>query len=154
MHQGGLRFNRESIEYQILRDWIAEGAPGPTRKTPALTRLEVSPRESVLIEPVDSAQLQVTAHFADGTSRDVTSLASYEATNRNVAVEHDGLVRREKLGQATVLVRFLSRQLAVRLAFLPDQPGYKWNAPATVNYIDELNFKVAAEAANESVADQ
>src|SRR5262245_44577869 len=29
VHQGGLRFNRESIEYQILRDWIAAGAPGP-----------------------------------------------------------------------------------------------------------------------------
>src|SRR5437868_8830257 len=60
VHQGGLRFNRDSIEYQILRDWIAGGAPGPASKTPALTRLEVSPRESVLIEPIETAQLQVT----------------------------------------------------------------------------------------------
>ncbi len=142
VHQGGLRFNRESIEYQILRDWIAAGAPGPLKGSPALTRLEVTPRELVLIEPVDSAQLQVKAHFADGSSRDVTSLTCYEATNRNVAIEHDGLVRREQLGQATVLVRYLSRQLPVRLAFLPALPGYAWNAPASTNYIDELNFKL------------
>ena len=58
VHQGGLRFNRESIEYRILRDWIAAGAPGPMRAIAALVRLEVTPREAVLIEPVDSAQLQ------------------------------------------------------------------------------------------------
>src|SRR5262245_3543543 len=86
VHQGGLRFNRDSIEYRLLRDWIAAGAPGPRAKSPALTRLEVTPREAVLIEPQDSAQLRVVAHFADGQKRDVTELACYEPTNRSVAI--------------------------------------------------------------------
>jgi hypothetical protein len=140
VHQGGLRFNRESIEYGLLLEWISSGASGPAATTPALTRLEITPRESVLVEPVESAQLRVTAHFSDGEQRDVTALACYEPTNRNVAVDHDGLVRREKFGQATVLVRFLSRQLPVRLAFLPARPGFAWESPRPDTYVDWLNF--------------
>src|SRR5439155_17367155 len=52
VHQGGLRFNRESIEYRLLREWIAAGGPGPDENSRALTKLEVTPREAVLIETV------------------------------------------------------------------------------------------------------
>src|SRR5205823_6116999 len=107
---------------------------------PTLTRLEIMPREAVLFEPVESAQLRVIAHFSNGQQRDVTQLSCYEPTNRNVIADHDGLVRREKFGQATVLVRFLTRQLAVRLAFLPARPGFTWDSPQPENYIDRLNF--------------
>ncbi|HEY2415286.1 MAG TPA: DUF1549 and DUF1553 domain-containing protein [Pirellulaceae bacterium] len=141
VHQGGLRFNRDSVEYQILRDWIAAGAPGPSINPVQLVRLVVTPREPILIDPIESAQLQVTAHFADGSKRDVTELACYEATNRNVEIEHDGLVRREKLGQSTVLVRYLTEQLAARPAFLPAQTDFSWSAPPASNYIDRLNFQ-------------
>jgi len=141
VHQGGLRFNRDSIEYEILRNWIASGAPGPSTDFHQLVSLGVTPREPILIDPVESVQLQVTAHFADGSKRDVTGLACYEATNRNVTIEHDGLIRREKLGQSTVLVRYLTEQLAVRLAFLPTQNAFQWDAPSPANYIDELNFQ-------------
>ncbi len=140
VHQGGLRFNRESIEYGLLLDWIGSGAPAPAAAAPKLSRLEITPREAVLIEPAESVQLRVIAHFSDGQQRDVTQLACYEPTNRNVGIDHDGLVRREKLGEATVLVRFLSRQLPVRLAFLPARPGFTWSAPQPENYIDRLNF--------------
>src|SRR5207249_4066098 len=110
VHQGGLRFNRESIEYRLLSEWIDAGAPGPSAKTPTLVRLEVTPREAVIVEPVETARLQVVAHFSDGKQRDVTQLACYEPTNRIVNVDHGGQVRREKPGQTTVLVRFLTRQ--------------------------------------------
>src|SRR5262245_41827905 len=140
VHQGGLRFNRESIEYRLLLDWIGSGAPAPAVGRPTLVRLEITPRDTVLIEPVESAQLRVIAHFSDGEQRDMTQLACYEPTNRSVVVDHDGLVRREKLGEATVLVRFLTRQLPVRLAFLPARPGFTWEAPQPENDIDRLGF--------------
>src|SRR5262245_26498756 len=70
VHQGGLRFNRESIEYRLLSDWIEAGAPRLAKGEPRLVRLEVTPREAVLVEPVDSAQLRVVAHFSDGAKRD------------------------------------------------------------------------------------
>jgi hypothetical protein len=139
VHQGGLRFNRESIEYRLLRQWIEAGAPAPDA-TARLAWLEVTPKEAVVSEPVETVQLRVVAHFAGGERRDVTRLACYEPTNRNVVVEHDGLVRREKLGQATVLVRYLTQQVAVRLAFLPARPVFVFKAPEAGNYIDKLTF--------------
>lgn len=139
-HLGGLRFKRDSIEYKLLCDWIAAGAPPPKAGEPALIRLEATPREAVLVEPVESVQLQVVAHFADGQQRDVTQLACYDLTNRSVTVSRDGLVQRDKLGQSTVIVRFLSLQVPVRLAFLPARPDFAWQAPPPVNYIDELTF--------------
>jgi hypothetical protein len=140
VHQGGLRFNRESIEYRLLLEWINGGARGPAASSPTMSRLEITPREAVLVEPIESVQLRVIAHFGDGQQRDVTQIACYEPTNRNVAIDHDGLVRREKPGQATVLVRFLNRQLPVRLAFLPARANFAWQAGHAENYIDRLNF--------------
>ncbi len=140
VHQGGLRFARDSEQYRILRDWVASGAPGPSNATPALMKLEVTPQTAVLVEPVDQAQITVIAHFADGTTRDVTTLACYEPTNRLVAVDAGGLVRREQLGEATLIVRFLNQQVPVQLAFLPARPNFAWSEQPTANYIDEFVF--------------
>lgn len=140
VHQGGLRFNRESIEYRLLRDWIAAGAPAPASVEPGLIQLEVTPSESVVVEPVDRVQIRVMAIFSNGQPCDVTEMACYEPTNRSVTIGHDGLVTRDKLGQSTVLVRYLSKQLPVRLAFLPKQPTFAWNVPEPANYIDSLVF--------------
>ena len=139
-HEGGIRFSRNSEQYRILHDWIAAGAPGPSGQTPALVRLEVAPAEAVLLEPADEVQIAAIAHFSDGSQRDVTPLACYEPTNRVAAVEPGGLVRREQLGETTVIVRFLHQQVPVQLAFLPARPNFAWSDPPTANYIDELVF--------------
>ncbi|MDX1947510.1 MAG: DUF1549 and DUF1553 domain-containing protein [Pirellulaceae bacterium] len=139
-HQGGLRFSRDSDDYRLLRAWIATGAPGPNRQLPPAVRLEVAPAEAILVAPRSSVQLRATVHFADGSTRDVTSLACYEATNRHVGISVEGLVTREKLGETTVIVRYLGVQTPVRLAFLPARPDFAWSAPPPVNYIDDLIF--------------
>jgi len=138
VHQGGLRFSRDSQEYRILRDWIEAGAPPPDACTPQVVKLDVSPPSAVLVEPAEQIQLQVTAHFSDGTRRDVTRLACYELTSRLATVDAGGLVGREQHGELTVIVRFLNQQVAVPIAFLPARPGFAWHEPAAVNYIDEL----------------
>ena len=140
VHQGGLRFNRHSREYEILLEWIAAGVPAPNAQSPRLTRLEVAPAEAMVVAPVESVQLSVAAHFSDGSRRDVTELACYEATNRNVAIGHHGLVTRERLGETTILVRYLNQQTAVRLAFLPANPNFAFSSPEPANPIDELVF--------------
>ncbi|HEX5104376.1 MAG TPA: DUF1549 and DUF1553 domain-containing protein, partial [Pirellulaceae bacterium] len=140
VHQGGLRFKRDSLEYQILADWIAAGAPLPNAKSPRLKRLEVKPPSAVLIEPVGEVQLMVTAYFSDGTQQDVTPLACYEATSRSVSIGAGGLVTCDQLGETTVLVRFLNQQLAVQLAFLPANPQFSFRSPQQAGSIDELVF--------------
>lgn len=140
VHQGGLRFNRASLEYDLLRNWIVAGAPGPDRGAAALASIQVTPRKAVVVEPQESVQLQVVARFVDGTVRDVTPLTCYEPTNRNVVVSHEGLVTRERLGQTTVIARYLSQQLPVRLAFLPAHQDFAFYAPEPANYIDRHVF--------------
>ena len=136
-HEGGKRFAVDSLEYRLLHDWIAAGAPNDPADLPQLTALEATPREQILIEPVTTAQLKVTAKFSDGTQRDVTSLVVYELSNLIATVSPMGLVTRIKPGEVTVVIRFNQLQIPVRLAFVPARPDFKWSQPAAANFIDE-----------------
>ena len=139
-HEGGRRFDTDSPEYHTLRNWIAQGMPRDPQNLPRLSKLEVTPRELVLIDPATSVQLEAWAEFTDGTRRNVTELAVYEASNRLVSLGREGLMERDGLGETTVLVRYLDQQIPVRLAFLPSRPDFAWQAPPPRNYIDEHIF--------------
>jgi hypothetical protein len=139
-HEGGRRFLPGSPEFRILRDWIAAGLPPDPPETPVLRRLEVSPPEQVIVAPLDHLRLQVRAIFSDGSVRDVTRLAVYEPSNQAATVTPAGEVRRQQLGDTTILVRYLDRQAAVALAFVPARPGYVWRDVPEANYIDHHVF--------------
>src|SRR2546430_13119767 len=139
-HEGGLRFKKDSEEYEILSRWIAQGMPNDLGSAPKLERIVVTPQEKVLIEPVTEVQLRVQARFTDGVTRDITSLAVYEPANSLARVSHDGLVQGQGAGEATVLVRYLHCQEPVRLAFVPARPGFVWKVPPLNNYIDDHIF--------------
>src|SRR5947208_5690986 len=136
-HAGGLRFEKGSEEYEILRRWIADGVPNDLASAPKLEHIEVAPRQNVSVEPAREVQLRVRANFSEGNSRDVTSLAVYEPANGLAKVSHDGLVERQGMGETTVLVRYLHCQEPVRLAFVPARPSFVWQQPPANNYIDE-----------------
>ena len=59
-HKGGTRFETNSLEYQILADWIASGAPGPKQEDPRIERIEITPKQ-VTLKPTDSQQFAVKA---------------------------------------------------------------------------------------------
>ncbi len=138
-HEGGQRFVKDSPEYAALATWLCNGAPDS--QAARLTKLEVTPKERVLVEPETGVQLQATAIFADGSRRDVTRMAVFEPNNQTVKVSADGMVAREKVGESTVLVRYLDQQIPVRLAFVPARPDFVWSEPAANNFIDESVFK-------------
>lgn len=139
-HEGGARFKKDSAEYRILREWVAQGCRDDVATAPKLQRIEVSPLAQVLTEPKREVQLSAKAFFVDGTVRDVTSLAVYEPANTLVKVSHGGLVQSDGNGETTILVRFLDQQLPVRLAFIPDRSGFKWSRPRENNYVDKHVF--------------
>jgi hypothetical protein len=139
-HEGGKRFDRDSLEYRLLVRWIAEGLQPDPPGVPVLRRLEVTPRERVLIEPAEKVPLRVGAFFSDGEVRDVTRLAVFETSNLVVRVDADGVARRQDMGETTILVRYLDRQAAVQLAFVPARPGFVWPNPPEGNYIDHHVF--------------
>ena len=139
-HEGGLRFKKDSEEYRILRDWIAQGCRDDVASAPKLQRIEVTPSQQVLVEPQREMQLRASAFFSDGSTRDITALAVYEPANTLARVSHDGLVHSEGPGETTVLTRFLSQQVPARLAFIPARPNFQWSAPRENNYIDRHVF--------------
>jgi hypothetical protein len=136
-HEGGLRFRKDSMEYGILRDWIARGTPRDGEQSPTLKRLEVTPGEIVLVEPADRVQIRATAIFSDGSRRDVSNLAVYEQSTDLAKISPDGLVQRVRMGEMAVVVRYLQLQEPVRLTFVPARPGFKWKPLSANNYIDE-----------------
>ena len=136
-HEGGQRFAASSPEYAILRRWIEAGARGVEPRQ-RLTSLEVAPREVFLVEPARELQIRAGAVFADGSRKDVGSLAVFESSNHKIAVGRDGFVQSSLPGETTVTVRYLHLQQAVSVAFVPARPGFQWSNPSARNYIDEL----------------
>jgi len=139
-HEGGQRFNKDSTEYQLLRRWIAEGAVDDVATAPEIERIEATPVEQVLIEPAKEVQIRARAWFKNGESRDISRTAVYEASNPAVKVSADGRVESAGFGETTILVRFLNRQVPVRLAFIPARPDFKWSKPKENSFVDHEVF--------------
>jgi hypothetical protein len=137
-HQGGQRFKADSPEYRILVNWIRQAAGDQNPAAGQVERLEVAPPDSVLFDPQSELQLAVTAHFADGTRRDVTPWAVYEASNFNAHITADGRVTRQEFGETTVVARYLDQQVPARVAFMPAATDTPWSAPPPQNQIDRL----------------
>lgn len=139
-HEGNVRFTPESTEYALLRKWIADGARPDPPATLSVAQLAVTPRERFLWHGADQQQIAVRARFSDGLWRDVTHLAVYEPSSDLVSVSPSGLVKANRAGEATVLVRYLDQRFPVRLAFVPDRPDFRWPDARPHNFIDKHVF--------------
>jgi len=139
-HEGDRRFGINSREYRVLREWIAAGMPDDSGHAPRLVGLEVTPREQIVVQPEHSVRLRAVARFSNGERRDVTSDAVYEPAAPVVRVAHDGLAECDDVAETTVIVRYLDRQVPVRLMFVPARPDFEWTGPSPANYVDEHVF--------------
>ncbi|MEZ6070245.1 MAG: DUF1549 domain-containing protein [Pirellulales bacterium] len=139
-HKGGVRFDTDSLEYRVLAEWIADGAPAPTAADARLVRLEVLPDRFVL-QPGVSQQLVVLAHFSDGHREDVTRWAKYTSSNESVgSVDESGRFTVMGYGEGAVTAWYLS-QVVNSSVTVP----YENNVPADVfasaprwTFIDEM----------------
>ena len=118
-HGGGVRMDADSVHYNTMRDWIAQGAQSSPPDAPELVSFEVSPAHGIL--PLDSEQtLTAIARYSDDSQRDVTGLALFESNQPElVDVIGDGRVRSSGLpGKASVMVRYQGK-VAVYTASIP-----------------------------------
>jgi hypothetical protein len=139
-HGGGKQIRRDDPAYQLLREWIAEGARADPPEAARCVRLEVYPAEKrIMALEHGKQQLSVLAHFSDGSSRDVTDLVVYESSDQTIAaVDKSGWVEAGSQGEAVILVRFLEHIESVPFMFVQRKPGFQWASPPAANYIDEL----------------
>jgi hypothetical protein len=138
-HEGGRRFDSHSDYAFTLVRWIAEGAASDTQTAPHLVSMDVSPPFRTFPLPGVKQQLLVTAHFSDGSSRDVTGDARYSTNNENAAdVDESGLVAMPNKGEAALMVRYGPLVAVSTMVVLQHDPRFAWTNPPQNNYIDRL----------------
>src|SRR5258708_3986064 len=107
----------------------AEGTEFGDPVSAQVTKLDVQPPEMLFQKPGEQQQLKVTAHFADGATRDVTKEALYTSNTPTVAdVGDTGFIKTERKGEAAMLVRYEGKLAVVNATVLPDKQGFTWTA--------------------------
>jgi hypothetical protein len=143
-HEGGQRFAADSWEYQVIRNWIAQGA-GRDAKPAMVERLEMRPRALDLRRPGASARLSVVARFADGDESDITAFCELRVRDDSIAsVSTNGEVRGLRAGE-TAIVAAYNGQLASAQVSVPTGREVVIPSGAACGLIDrEVNDKLRA----------
>lgn len=136
-HEGGRRFDDNSMAYEILRNWVAGGLSRDPDSAATLTSLRVTPSQKTVGYPENGVQLKAWATFSNGNETDVTQLAVFEPSATFVSVTADGLVTSAQPGLTNVVVRYLNQQVPVRLEFVAEHSDFEFSSPEAVNFIDE-----------------
>ena len=138
-HLGGRKLKATDTAYTVLRTWIAQGADA-TISAVECTKLTITPATSqILASPRKQLTLRVMAHYSDGTSRDVTPIATFESAHPSVAkVSADGLITGSGRGQTAVSIRYLQHLESVPIKVLGTVAGYAWKPVPEVNVVDKL----------------
>jgi hypothetical protein len=138
-HGGGARLAADSHEYRMLRRWIQQGMPYGSEKDPTVAKIEVLPRSRAMIRGGEQ-QFKVVAHYTDGSTRDVTRTAQFDANDPEMAeVTATGLVKTLDLtGDVAIMARYQGHVDVFR-ASIP--LGLKVeNLPPAKNFVDEAVF--------------
>lgn len=139
-HGGGKKLDPNSEDYADLARWIRDGMPYGKDTDPKMASISVEP--SKLTMPLKGAQqLKVTAHYTDGSTRDVTKRALYEANEKSMAeTTETGRVQLFDLpGDVAVMVRYQGKVSTFRATVPLGAPVDK--LPPVSNFVDELVFE-------------
>ena len=138
-HGGGARIIKDSREFNVLQAWIAAGVPFGDSNAPKVAKIEILPAERIM-DTNESQQLRVLAHYDDGDTIDITSIAKYHSNNKGLAsVDEHGIVRTaDAPGQVAVMATYSGvvntfRTLIPRKQIIQDFP-----VVAEHNFIDQL----------------
>jgi hypothetical protein len=123
-HGGGLRLPADSLDYELLVEWIKQGLSVGQPDAPTVVEIRLTPAERVM-RFSGQQQLLVTAIYSDGSRRDVTAAAAY-ASNAPLVAEVDarGLVRVGRVpGQAAMTVNYMGHVAVMAIQVpRPDAP--------------------------------
>lgn len=138
-HGGGIRFEVGSAYYNTILQWISEGADFGDPVSATISKLEVTPPEILFDKAGPKRQLAVTAHYADGSTREVTKEAIYSSNTPTIAeIGDDGVVTSVRKGEAAMLVRYEGKLAVVNVTALTEKQGFKWTPLPENNYIDKF----------------
>lgn len=156
-HTGGKRFGEDSDYYATIFEWLSDGALAdatPVKSEAAKSNTVASQSDnplqasslalyppSAVIQGQGSRQKMVAvATYADGTTRDVTRLASFSSNNSGTAAIDDlGVVTAGLRGEAFVMARFGTHTVGSQVLVLPDNLEFTTSEPdPEAGYVDRL----------------
>lgn len=142
-HKGGVRFETDSLEYQILSEWISQGATPPAKSDPVIESLTVLPGRSILSKG-QTQRLLVQARYSDDSVRDVTQWTAFSSVNESVAqVDKTGTVTVTGFGEGAIVCNFSSKIAITKITSPYPQkidPELYAKSPRH-NFIDDLVIK-------------
>jgi len=138
-HGGGIRLTPDSDNYNLLLNWIRQGAAYDADSALQLVAIEVQPGRGTVQRNAEQ-QLKAIAKYADDSERDVTELALFESNDKSMAdVTDSGLVTVSDIpGKVAVMVRFQGK-VAVFNASVPLGAPVD-DVPSSRNFVDDLVF--------------
>lgn len=129
-HQGGVRFESDSIAYRDFLNWLRHGAQGPGEANDSaihqIDRIEIRQlrpdgdaipeAELWLSWPENQIKLRCIAIRKDGTSEDITDWAKLDCSSlEGVSVDAVGSIRVERPLSTTVTAFYLGKHAAIRI---------------------------------------
>ena len=137
-HVGGVVFVDRDPGYEMIRNWIADGARLDLASQKA-SKIEVFPINPIVQRIGMRQQLRVLATYPTGEVRDVTREAFLETGNAEVATANkSGLLTAIRRGEAPILVRYEGSYAATTLTVMGNREGFVWEQPPVFNKVDEL----------------
>ena len=121
-HEGGEAIKQGSAAEQTLLSWIRQGMPWEIPGEPLLDHIIATPSEERYAKG-ESKSLKVTAHYTDGSTRDVTALCEFKSPEPAFAtVEENGRVTAGSIpGQGVIVTRYLEQVSLASITIPPDQ---------------------------------
>ncbi|MGH9338905.1 MAG: DUF1553 domain-containing protein [Acidobacteriota bacterium] len=142
-HGGGVRFQKDSLEYRALHEWIQAGAPRGKDDGLRLEELKVYPQGQRFLQSEGARQqLVVIGRYSDGREVDMTRQVEYTPSDDTVVeVTPEGLVSALRDGESSVMIRSLGAVDVAQLAVVTRPPlDTPYPLAASHNFIDELVF--------------
>jgi len=139
-HEGGLRYEKGSWQYHLLRRWIEAGAQFRPEQVTRLVRLEITPSEILFTKAGEKFPLRVIAVWADGVQEDVTPLCRFQTNDSQIAeVDDNGVVTGKDPGDTHVVV-FYDKAVVPIPVMRPvsELTGNRYPSVPTPTKIDEL----------------
>ncbi len=137
-HTGGKRIEPDSEHYKKLLTWLSEGAKMDSAAPPTVTKVELFPKQAVLEGEGTQQRIVTVATYSDGTTRDVSDVASFSTNNeRSGAVSTSSVVTAGLRGEAYIIARFDTHSVGSQIISL-QKGAPRVNFPEAPNYIDQL----------------
>ncbi len=139
-HGGGKRLEPNGADFATLRNWVLSGMPRTVANAPKLERISVEPSDAVLSANSQKA-LKVTAHYSNGTTREVTRLSQFQSNESAIAAVNDvGVISTNTItGESAVMARYMN-QIAVCTVSVPlsnEVPKEVYDQLPRQNFIDD-----------------